>query len=47
MRPGLRITTYRGRATIAYHVRFSTVTIGRVFYAGRHWAALFVDEAEA
>lgn len=35
IRPGLRLTSYARRATIAFHVTEQTVTIDRVLYAGR------------
>ena len=35
VRPGLRIVGFRRRVTIAFHVEADTVTIDRIFYAGR------------
>lgn len=35
LRPGLRIVGFQGRITIAFHIDDDTVTIDRIFYAGR------------
>jgi toxin ParE1/3/4 len=43
LRPGLRITTYRRRVTIAFHITDATVTIDRILYGGRDLTAIFDD----
>jgi len=35
IRPGLRIVGFERRVTIAFHLDHRTVTIDRIFYAGR------------
>lgn len=45
VRPGLRITNYKGRAVIAFDVVADTVTIVGVFYGGQDYeSALWDDE---
>ena len=41
IRPGLRIIGFERRLTIAFAVGLDTVTILRVFTAGRNWEADF------
>lgn len=41
IRPGLRILGFERRLTIAFVVGDETVTILRVFVAGRNWEATF------
>jgi toxin ParE1/3/4 len=41
LRPGLRITTYRRRVTIAFHITVTTVTIDRILYGGRDLTVIF------
>ena len=43
--PGIRLIGFEGRVTIAFTVTDDTVTIIRIFYAGRDIAALFDDES--
>ena len=47
IRPGLRIVGFKRRVTIAFHLDRRTVTIDRIFYAGRdvEGALRFRDEA--
>jgi toxin ParE1/3/4 len=44
LRPGLRIVGFERRITIAFHVDPQTVTIDRIFYAGRDIERIFRDE---
>ena len=39
IRPGLRITGFERRLTVAFTVLEDTVVIQRVFYGGQDWAA--------
>jgi toxin ParE1/3/4 len=41
IRPGLRITGFERRLTIAFTVEEETVTVLRVFTAGRNWETSF------
>jgi toxin ParE1/3/4 len=41
IRPGLRITGFEHRLTIAFTVEEETVTVLRVFTAGRNWETSF------
>lgn len=41
VRPGLRITSFERRLTLAFTVADDTVTILRVFRAGRNWEEAF------
>ena len=41
LRPGLRITTFRRRVTIAFHFTETAVFIDRVLYGGRDLMPLF------
>jgi toxin ParE1/3/4 len=41
LRPGLRIVGFERRVTIAFHVEPGTVTIDRIFYAGRDVERIF------
>lgn len=41
VRPGLRITGFERRLTIAFTVEEETVTVLRVFTAGRNWELAF------
>jgi toxin ParE1/3/4 len=45
LRPGMRITTWRRRVTIAFHITGTTVAIDRILYGGRDLTAIF-DEGE-
>ena len=45
LRPGLRITTWRRRVTIAFHITDTAVTIDRILYGGRDLTAIF-DEGD-
>ncbi|ODT84532.1 type II toxin-antitoxin system RelE/ParE family toxin [Phenylobacterium sp. SCN 70-31] len=40
LRPGLRITGFRRRITLAFAVVSDEVRILRIFYAGQDWSAL-------
>ena len=42
IRPGLRITGYRRRITIAFTVSDTQVNILRIFYGGMDWEPLLV-----
>lgn len=46
LRPGLRITGFRKRVTIAFHVASSSVVIDRLFYGGRDVEALLGEDAD-
>jgi toxin ParE1/3/4 len=46
LRPGLRITTFRRRVTIAFHITTETVTVDRVLYGGRDLKPLFDDDSD-
>ena len=46
LRPGLRITTYRRRVTVAFHIGPTTVTIDRILYGGRDLPDVFRDDAD-
>lgn len=41
VRPGLRIVCFERRLTVAFTVGEDTVTVLRVFTAGRDWASSF------
>jgi toxin ParE1/3/4 len=41
LRPGLRVTTFRRRVSIAYQVGMDSVVIVRISYGGRDFGALF------
>ena len=45
LRPGLQITTYRRRVTIAFHITATHVVVDRILYGGRDLPALF-EESE-
>ncbi len=45
LRPGLRITTWRRRVTIAFHITDTNVAIDRILYGGHDVTAIF-DEAD-
>jgi toxin ParE1/3/4 len=45
LRPGLRITTWRRRVTITFHITDTTVAIDRILYGGRDLTAIF-DEGD-
>ena len=45
LRPGPRITTWRRRVTIAFHITDTAVTIDRILYGGRDLTAIF-DEGD-
>lgn len=42
--PGLRITGFERRVTLAFHLDPDTVTFGRILYGGRDLQAVFGDE---
>ena len=44
LRPGLRVTGFRRRITIAFHVAPARIVIDRVLYAGRDIDRLFERE---
>jgi plasmid stabilization system protein ParE len=44
LRPDLRITTWRRRVTIAFHITETTVTIDRILYGGRDLMATFGED---
>jgi toxin ParE1/3/4 len=41
LRPGMRIVGFERRVTIGFHVDDATVTIDRIFYAGRDVERIF------
>ena len=43
LRPGLRITTWRRRITIGFHITPMAVVIDRILYGGRDLPAIFGD----
>ena len=43
LRPGLRTTIYRRRATVAFHITATQVVIDRILYGGRDLPALFEE----
>jgi len=43
LRPGLRITGFRRRVTIAFHLNAGTVVIDRIFYGGRDVEGFFAQ----
>ena len=45
IRPGLRITHFKGRAIIAFAVRNETVYILGVFYGGRDYESILLETA--
>lgn len=46
LRPGLRVTGFERRVAIAFAFDDRTVTIARIFYGGRDYAALLRDGAD-
>ncbi|MES2360810.1 MAG: type II toxin-antitoxin system RelE/ParE family toxin [Pseudomonadota bacterium] len=46
IRPGLRITNYKGRCVIAFAVASETVSIMGVFYGGQDYETLLKSENE-
>lgn len=46
LRRGLRMTTYRRRVTIAFHVTATQVVVDRIAYRGRNIAALFEERSQ-
>lgn len=44
LRPGLRITTWRRRITIAFHITPTTVAIDRILYGGRDLPVIFRED---
>ena len=44
IRPGLRVTSYRKRVAIAFHVDEDRVNIIGVFYGGRDYEAALLEE---
>ena len=47
VRPGLRVTNYKRRTVIAFHVSDETVFVIGIFYGGRDYATALKDEPEA
>jgi plasmid stabilization system protein ParE len=45
LRPGLRITNYKTRTTIAFDVTGNLISIIGVFYGGRNYENLLQDES--
>jgi len=45
VRPGLRITNYKKRAVIAFHVEAEVVSIIGVFYGGRNYETILPENA--
>lgn len=43
LRPGLRITGFRRRVTVAFSVDEDQVTILRLFYGGQDWERAFAE----
>ncbi len=46
VRPGLRVTNYKKRAVIAFHVDAQQVSIIGVFYGGQDYEHILQDDAE-
>ncbi len=46
LRPGLRVTNYKGRAVIAFHVEPAQVSIIGIFYGGQDYEALLQDDID-
>jgi toxin ParE1/3/4 len=46
LRPGLRITTWRRRITIAFHIAPTTVVIDRILYGGPDLPAIFENDVD-
>lgn len=46
IRPGLRVTNYKGRCVIAFAVTGETVSIIGVFYGGQNYAAVLQSDLE-
>ncbi len=46
IRPGLRVTNYKGRCVIAFDVAAETVSIIGVFYGGQDYETLLLSENE-
>jgi plasmid stabilization system protein ParE len=46
IRPGLRVTNYKGRAVIAFDVAAGLVSIIGVFYGGQDYETLLRSDAE-
>jgi len=46
LRPGLRITTWRRRVTIAFHITPDVVVIDRILYGGRDLKPQFDHQPE-
>jgi len=44
VRPGLRVTNYKGRTVIAFGVSGNTVSIFGIFYGGQDYEAALQDE---
>ncbi len=44
IRPGLRVTSYRKRVAIAFHVDENRVNIIGVFYGGQNYEAALLEE---
>jgi len=43
VRPGLRITNYKKRAVIAFHVDAEVISIIGVFYGGRNYETILLE----
>lgn len=47
LRPGLRVTGFRRRVTIAFHITGNTVVIDRLLYGGRDLEPLLSEDDNA
>jgi len=45
IRPGLRVTNYKGRAVIAFDVHADQVSIIGIFYGGQDYATILQDNS--
>ena len=46
VRPGLRITNYRKRAVIAFHVNAEQIAIVGIFYGGQDYETILQDDLD-
>jgi toxin ParE1/3/4 len=46
IREGLRITSYRKRALIAFHVDAEQVSVIGIFYAGQDYETVLLDDTD-
>lgn len=44
LRPGARLLPFERRVVIIYRVTTDTIEVGRIFYGGRDYATLIVEE---